>query len=234
MKKCFFLEISVESVATAVAAERGGADRIELCAEAAIGGVTPSIEMMREARERVKIPIFAMIRPRGGNFVYSKDEFAAMRRSVDDARAAGMDGLVLGVLTAERGIDVMRTRELIELCGGLPVTFHRAIDEAADLPSALEGIITTGAQRVLTSGGQASALEGADAIAGLVAQAGTRIVILPGAGIHPDNVQELAKRTSAREFHSGLSSVLGRSADVGRFEAEVRRLKRNLCEAAES
>jgi copper homeostasis protein len=234
MKKRFVLEISVESVAAAVAAERGGADRIELCADAAIGGVTPSVEMMREARPRIKIPIFAMIRPRGGDFLYSNEEFAAMQRSIDDARAASMDGLVLGILTAKRGVDVARTRELIGLCKGLPVTFHRAIDEAAGLLRALEEIITTGAQRVLTSGGKASALEGAGAIAEMVAQAGARIVILPGAGIHADNVPEVAKRTGAQEFHSGLSSALGRGADVARFEAEVRRLKRNLCEAAES
>jgi len=228
MKKRFVLEISVESVAVAVAAERGGADRIELCADAAVGGVTPSFEMMREARARVKIPIFSMIRPRGGHFVYSKEELAAMRQSIDEARKLGMDGLVLGILTAEPRVDVARTRELIERCHELPVTFHRAIDEAADLPSALEEIIATGAQRVLTSGGKPSALEGADALAELVAKAGERIVILPGAGIHPDNVCEVAERTGAREFHSGLSSVLGRGADAGKFEAEVRRLKQNL------
>jgi len=234
MKSRFLLEISVESVAAAVAAERGGAQRIELCEDAAIGGVTPSVPMMREARSRVKIPIFAMIRPRGGNFVYSNDEFAAMRRSIDDARAAGMDGLVLGILTTERRVNVVRTRELIGLCGGLPVTFHRAMDEAVDLPRALEEIIATESQRILTSGGKASALEGAETIAGLVAKAGQRIVILPGAGIHPDNVREVARRTGAKEFHSGLSSILGRGADAGRFEAEVRRLKSNLSEAADN
>jgi copper homeostasis protein len=226
------LEISVESVEAAVAAERGGADRIELCANPAIGGVTPSLEMMGKTRAGVKVPIFVMIRPRGGDFVYSDDEFAAMRRSIDDAREARMDGLVLGILTPKRNVHVARTHELIEHGDELPVTFHRAIDESVDIRGALEAIIAAGARRILTSGGKVSALAGVSVIAELVARAGERIVILPGAGIHPDNVREVARRTGATEFHSGLSSVLGRSADVERFETEVRRLKRNLCEKA--
>jgi len=233
MKKPFLLEISVESVQAAMAAERGGADRIELCADAAVGGVTPSLEMMREGRASVKVPIFSMIRPRGGDFVYSNEEFAAMRQSIDEARKLGMDGLVLGILNREGRVDVQRTRELVEHGLGLPVTFHRAIDETTDLPRALEEIIATGAQRVLTSGGKASAPEGAGVIAELVAKADERIVILPGAGINPDNVREVAERTGAEEFHSGLSSVLGGVRDAARFEAEVRRLKQNLLGGAD-
>jgi copper homeostasis protein len=222
------LEISVESADAAVSAERGGADRIELCAEARLGGVTPSRELMIATRARLTIPIFAMIRPRAGDFVYSAEEFAAMRAGIEEARQLGVDGLVLGILTAQRHVDLARTRELVEVGEGMPVTFHRAIDEAADFGEAVEAIIAAGARRILTSGGKATALEGAEVIARAVAKVGKRIVIVPGAGINPQNVQEVVRRTKAKEFHSGLSSVLGHGADVTKFEAEVRRLRARL------
>jgi copper homeostasis protein len=230
MSSHYALEISVESVEAAAAAERGGADRIELCSETAVGGLTPGESLMEATRARVKIPIFAMIRPRAGNFVYSPEEFQTMRASIELAKRTRMDGVVLGLLTKERHVDVVRTRELVDVCKGLgmEVTFHRAIDEAADLLEALERIIQTGADRILTSGGKPTAQDGADLIAELVKKSRGRVRILPGAGISAENVQEVARRTGAREFHSGLSSVLGRGADAANFEAEVRRLKRNL------
>src|SRR5882724_1766369 len=136
----FVLEMSVESVATAVAAERGGANRVELCAELAVGGVTPSEELMREVRAAVKLPVFAMIRPRAGDFFYSSEEFAAMRDSIAQAKKLQMDGVVLGILTNEGRLDVGRTRELVELAKPLPVTFHRAFDECANQMTALEDV----------------------------------------------------------------------------------------------
>jgi len=220
MKKGFLLEISVDSVAAAVAAERGGADRIELCTETRVGGLTPSRALMAETRSRVKIPIFAMIRPRAGDFVYSADEFRAMHAATREVRELEMNGMVLGILTKERQVDVLRSRGLISACEGMPVTFHRAIDETADFGKAVEDIIATGAERILTSGGKSTAIEGAEVIKNAIGAAGERMVILPGAGINPDNVQEVAQRTGAKEFHSGLSSVLGHGADVKRFETK--------------
>src|ERR1700722_15215102 len=132
------VEISVETEERAAAAERGGASRIELCAALEVGGLTPSVELMRAVRARVSIPIFAMVRPRGGDFVYSAAEFEEMRASIDMARAAGMDGVVLGILRADQSVDVERTAELVRAAGTLPVTFHRAFDESAELFEALE------------------------------------------------------------------------------------------------
>ena len=230
MARKYLLEISVETVERAVAAERGGADRIELCAELTVGGLTPSRELLRSVRENVRIPIFSMIRPRGGNFVYSADEFAEKKRAIAAAKEAGMDGVVLGILHADQNVDVERTRELVALARPLPVTFHRAFDACPDLCVALEDVIRTGAARILTSGGAASAWEGAETLAGLMA-AGNRVVIVPGAGIHAGNIAEVARRTGAREFHSGLSTGLPYpSRDVARFESCVRMLGAQLGE----
>jgi copper homeostasis protein len=222
------LEISVESAEAAAAAERGGADRIELCSELAVGGLTPSEASMTKTRATVQIPIFAMIRPRAGDFAYSEAEYASMRASIRLAKQLRLDGVVLGILTPERRVDVGRTRELVEVARRMEVTFHRAIDEAADLLVAVEEIAQTGANRILTSGGKRTALEGADKIADMISRARERVMILPGAGINPENVVEIAQKTGAAEFHSGLSSVLGRGAAGQQFEAEVRKLVKEL------
>jgi copper homeostasis protein len=218
------VEISVESVERAVAAERGGASRIELCASLDVGGVTPGVELMRAVRARVNVPIFAMVRPRGGNFVYSAAEFEEMRASIEVARAAGMDGVVLGLLKGDRNVDVERTKELVRGAAPLPVTFHRAIDDGADLFAALEDVIATGATRVLTSGGAGTAPEAVARIAELVRRARGRIVVMPGSGVTAGNVAEIAAATGAVEIHAGLSSVVARDAEAGVFEREVRRL----------
>jgi copper homeostasis protein len=243
--KRFLLEISVQTAEAAEAAERGGADRIELCADLSVGGLTPSRELLRAVRDAVGIPIFSMIRPRAGNFVYSASEFDEMKRAIALAKEAGMDGLVLGILKDDRSIDAERTHQLVALARPLPVTFHRAFDECragmrtgdecADLLGTLEDVIQTGAARILTSGGAKSALEGAEALATLVAAAGTRIAILPGAGIHAGNVAEVARRTGAREFHCGLSTVLPYSnRDYSRFELEVAKLAGALAQRNEA
>jgi len=223
------LEISIETVEAAQAAQRGGADRLELCADLSIGGVTPSIEVMRTVREQLRIPVFAIIRPRGGDFVYSKAEFAEMKRSIGEAKQAGMDGVVLGILTKDRLVDIERTRELVAIARPLPATFHRAFDDCANLYEALEDVMQTGSSRILTSGGAKSALEGAAPLANLVAAAGNRITIVPGAGISASNIARVVKETGAREFHSGLGSVLPYgSHDYQRFETEVRKLTEQL------
>jgi copper homeostasis protein len=223
------LEISAESLEAAMAAERGGAERIELCNDLRAGGLTPDAELMVATRVNLQIPVFAMIRPRSGDFVYSDAEFAAMRASIKLATQLQLDGVVLGVLTAQRRVDVQRTQELVKLARGMEVTFHRAFDETADLDQALEDVIQTGATRILTSGGAKSALKGAAVLAKLVEAAGERIVIVPGAGISATNIERVAQRMKAREFHSGLSSALPYgSKDYKKFEEEVRKLTERI------
>jgi copper homeostasis protein len=221
----YILEISVESVDAALAAERGGADRLELCANLSEGGTTPSAKLLRNVRERVRLPIFAMIRPRGGNFLYSDSEFALMREAMQTARELGADGFVFGLLNAQGRVDVERTRELVEQASPLPVTFHRAFDVCLDLPAALDDVIATGAARVLTSGGKPIAPEAFSVLGELVRSAGQRIVVIPGSGLHAENIWEAVAATGAREYHAGLSSVVSRaSGNLDGFEREVRKM----------
>jgi copper homeostasis protein len=223
------LEISVEPLEAALAAERGGADRIELCGNLSVGGITPDGELLRAVRAQVHIPIFSMVRPRSADFVYSGAEFAEMKRAISAAKESGMDGVVLGILTEKRRVDSDRTRQLVEFAKPLPVTYHRAFDEVADLHQALEDVIQSGAKRILTSGGSKSALDGGAVLARLVEAAGDRVVIVPGAGISALNIEQVARQTGAREFHSGLSSfLLYGSRDYKRFEEEVRKVAEQL------
>ena len=229
MTRKYLLEISVDGIDKAVAAERGGSDRIELCADLSVGGLTPSKELLRSARERVHIPIYSMIRPRAGDFVYSDSEFAEMRHSVAVAAECGMDGVVLGILRKNRRIDMTRTRRLVDLARPLPVTFHRAFDETPDFARALEEVIQIGAARILTSAGAKTALQGAAKLAELAAAARDRILVLPGAGITASNLAEVVQKTGAVEFHSGLGTVLPYSSrDFAAFESEVRKLSERL------
>jgi copper homeostasis protein len=223
------LEITVESVDSALAAEHAGADRIELCAELNAGGITPAIAAMRKVHEDVEIPVFPIIRPRRGDFAYTDAEFAAMRRDIAFARDLGMEGVVLGILRPDHSIDVERTRELVELAHPLEVTFHRAFDHANDLARSLEDVMATGATRLLTAGGARSAPEGSAMLRKLVELAGNHIIVLPGAGLHAGNIAKLAQETRAREFHSGLGGILPYgSSNLTRFEAEVHAMKRAL------
>jgi copper homeostasis protein len=223
------LEISAETPEAAAAAERGGAQRIELCAELRLGGLAPSEDLMRTARAKVKLPIFALIRPRAGDFTYSAQELAHMHRDIATAKRLGMDGIVLGLLTKERRVDIAGTRKLLKAAEPLPITFHRAFDDAADLDAALEDVIEVGAARILTSGGVATAPAGIKRLAGLVAAARDRIVIVPGGGINPSNVLQVARQSGARELHSGLGGVLAYGQeDYDRFECEVRKLVAQL------
>jgi copper homeostasis protein len=229
VKKKILLEISVESVEAAAAAERGGADRVELCSNLSVGGLTPDLALLRAVRQQIQIPIFVMIRPRGGDFVYSPAEFAQMKKSIAEARDAGASGLVFGILKANCTADVDRTRELVEFTQPLPVTFHRAFDAYQDLSRALEDVVRSGVSRILTSGGAASAPEGATNIAALVATASERVTVVPGAGINAGNILQLATATRAQEFHSGLSTVLPHlQTDYAKFENEVRAMVKAL------
>lgn len=224
----------MESLDCAVAAERGGAHRVELCGDLAVGGVTPALELMRAARDQVSLPIHVMIRPRAGKFCYTDSEFEAMQKEIAMARQLGMNGIVLGMLDSGNHVDVERTRKLVDLAHPLAVTFHRAFDDAADLLRALEAVSQTGAERILTSGGCTSAVLGAKTLAQLVAAAAGRVIVMPAAGIDAENVGSLIRLTHAREVHASLGSAgMGRSAsgaagtssvEVLAFEGRVRKL----------
>ncbi len=198
------VEAAVETLDSALAAERAGADRIELCENLSDGGTTPGAGLIAEVTERTRLPVFVLIRPRAGDFVYSGDEFDQMIRDTELARGLGIAGIVTGALTPDGRVDVERIRTLVEAAAGLPVTFHRAIDSAVDLPAALEEAIEAGASRVLTSGGAATAREGVDLIATLVGQARERITVIAGGGIREPNVRDVIARTGVREVHARL------------------------------
>ncbi|WP_233843924.1 copper homeostasis protein CutC [Dyella sp. 2HG41-7] len=200
------LEIAAGSFASALAAQEGGADRVELCGSLAEGGITPSYGTLAMVRERVRIPVYVLIRPRGGDFLFDDAEFDIMCRDVETCARVGLDGVVIGALDADGQIDP-RCSELVRTAGKLGVTFHRAIDASADLSRSLESIIGLGCERVLTSGGHANALAGAQVIARLVEQAGDRISIMAGAGIRSTNLVEIAGLSKAHEFHGSARAV---------------------------
>jgi len=202
------LEVCVDSVESSINAEAGGADRLELCGALEVGGITPGPGMIQSVLNNVSIPIHILIRPRGGDFLYSDSEFEIMRREIDYAGEAGAAGVVLGILTREGGIDIDRTGYLVEFAGSLQVTFHRAFDMAADPIRALNDIISSGAARLLTSGQQNSALEGSELIKGLVDNARHKLIIMPGGGINEENIIGIAKTTGATEFHLTGRNVL--------------------------
>lgn len=201
MTKACLLEVAANSVTSALAAQAGGAGRVELCTALELGGLTPSPAQIAMARERLRIPLYVLIRPRAGDFLYNDVECEVMLRDIEACVALGCDGVVLGVLDAEGEVDRSRCQALIDAAGRLGVTFHRAFDLSRDLPQALEEIIALGCERVLTSGAQPSALDGAPLIRTLVAQSAGRIVVMPGAGVNAKNIAGLAQATGACEFH---------------------------------
>jgi copper homeostasis protein len=235
------LEIAANSVASALAAQEGGADRIELCASLGEGGLTPSYGTIAMARERLTIPIYVLIRPRAGDFLYDELELETMHRDIEACARLGCDGVVIGVLDADGNVAIDACRALVASAGSLDVTFHRAFDVACDAKRALEDIIALGCERVLTSGQSTTAVEGAATIRALVEHAAGRIVVMPGAGIGADNVAALRRSTGATEFHasakrqlrSGMLHRTERLADLKTGEMrsdrdEIRRIVRVL------
>ena len=195
------VEACVDAIDAAVEAERGGAGRIELCGELLQGGVTPSAGLIGAVRERLTIPVFVLIRPRTGDFLYSADERDVMLRDIALAKSLGANGVVIGALTADGDVDVETTRALLDAARPMQVTFHRAFDFARDQDAAMDALLALGVDRVLTSGGASTALEGALALKRLAVRAGDAMTIFAGGSITPSNVAEVVRASSVREVH---------------------------------
>ena len=194
-------EICIDSVESAIAAQQGGAHRVELCDSLIEGGTTPSAGTIALARRQVDIDVNVIIRPRGGDFCYSDIEFEIMKYDIEQAKQLGANGVVIGLLNPDGAVDVERTQQLVELARPLSVTFHRAFDMTRDPFEALEAIINVGVDRILTSGQEPSVLEGLDLIAELVQKAGDRIIIMPGGGITERNIGKIVAQSGVKEVH---------------------------------
>ena len=202
------LEICCFNLQSAIIAQRAGAHRVELCADAAVGGTTQSLGVIKIAREKLQIQLYPIIRPRGGDFFFTEEELEIMMNDVLLCKQIGCDGVVIGMLKQDGTIDKKSCGQLVQLAYPLGVTFHRAFDRVADPQEALEDIIEIGCERILTSGQQPTAMEGAELIAQLIQQADDRIIIMPGSGIRSANITELAQKTKAEEFHSSARTHL--------------------------
>ena len=195
------IEACVDSIDSAIEAELGGADRVELCGELLQGGVTPSAGLIGGVCERIRIPVFALIRPRTGDFLYDDDELDVMLRDIEVIRSLNVEGIVIGALTRDGDIDIGTLYTLIAAAGDMNVTFHRAFDFVKDQRVALEALIELGVDRVLTSGGAPTALDGAEMLAELVDQGGSDIAILAGGGINASNVAQVVRLSGVKEVH---------------------------------
>ena len=215
-QKRVLFEACVDSVASAIAASDGGADRIELCDNLIEGGTTPSAGMIGRCVARVTIPVVVIIRPRGGDFLYDADEAWVMERDIEVAAESGASGVVIGALAPDGTIDAALTRRLIERARPLSVTFHRAFDMTRDLRRSLDTLLELGVDRVLTSGGALTALEGAASIAALVSHANGKIAVMAGGGVRSAHAAGLVGLTGVREVHARLSES---AASEMRFRA---------------
>lgn len=245
------LEICANSVASCVEAQKGGAYRVELCAAVPEGGTTPSYGDMALARERLKIKLHVIIRPRGGDFLYSGLEQQIMLKDIEAARNIGADGIVIGCLTPQGDVDIWRNRELIDAAGNMSVTFHRAFDMCRDPFESLEKIISLGCDRILTSGQQPKAEQGIPLLRKLVKQAAGRIVVMPGSGIDEQNIERIASETGACEFHLSARSVIksamqfrnptvsmgGTNITINEYEQSItdaEKVRRTICKLQQS
>lgn len=195
------LEVCVSTLRSAVAAHEGGAQRLELCVNLAEGGISPPAALIKEVRDAVDMSIHVMIRPRPGDFRYSRSEFRTMKQEIQRAKKMGANGVVLGILRKNKTVDLKRTKELVSLAYPLGVTFHRAFDETPDPFEALEDIIESGADVLLTSGQETSASKGIELLCQLVQKAGKRIRILAGGGINESNAPVLIRETGVQQIH---------------------------------
>ena len=203
----YIIEIATSNYASTAAAVKGGASRLELCSALSEGGLTPSYGYLIKCRQDFDIPMFPIIRPRGGDFLYTEEEFEMIKKDVVFCREANFEGIVTGLLSEDGSVDKERLSAIVELAYPMEVTFHRAFDRCKNPFEALEDIISAGCKRILTSGQKLKAPQGANLIEDLIAVASQRIIIMPGSGVRKENIATLAKQTGAREFHSSLRSV---------------------------
>ena len=199
------LEIIGFNFESCIAAQQAGADRIELCDNFSEGGTTPSYAFIKSARQKLSIELYVMIRPRGGDFLYTDDEFEIMKKDIEMCKKSGCDGVVLGLLTQAANVDKERCKKLVNYAYPLGVTFHRAFDRTKDPFQSMEDIIEIGCERILTSGQHTKAIDGVDIIKRLIRQADDRIIIMPGSAVNAENIISLAESTGAVEFHSSAS-----------------------------
>lgn len=215
MKK---LEIACHSLASALAAQEGGADRIELCMALTTGGLTPGPGLLELVKEKINIPVHILIRPRIGDFAYTSLEVDTMVKSIGLVRKLGFAGVVVGCLTQNHTLDLWNLDRMLEAAGELDVTFHRAFDFIEDKSQALEDLIERGVSRVLTSGGAASAHGGAAVLMSLIEQAAGRIVVMPGAGINAQNLPQLIEQTKATEYHASAKKEIPQTHSTSEFK----------------
>jgi copper homeostasis protein len=201
------------NIESCIASQDGGADRIELCAGPGEGGTTPSYAFIKSAREKLQIDLYVMIRPRGGDFLYSADDFQIMKNDIAVCKELGCDGIVTGILTKDGKVDKERCRQLVELAYPLEATFHRAFDRVTNFSEALEDVIESGFERILTSGLKPKAIDSTDILAQLIKQSNERIIIMPGSGVNAQNILKIAGSTGATEFHSSASFLKGSEMD---------------------
>jgi copper homeostasis protein len=214
------LEVCAYNIQSCLIAEKAGAGRIELCVDPLQGGTTPSYGLIQYALERLSIPVFPMIRTRGGNFVYDADELAIMKKDILTCRELGCPGIATGIQLANGSMDVENLKRIVEWAHPMTVTCHKVFDVTYDAFEALEDVIQSGCTRILTSGLHKTAVEGAEVIANLVAQAGDRIIIMPGGGVRSSNIAQLVCETGANEYHS--SGLIAKATNYIADEEEVR------------
>ena len=204
----FKLEVIGFTIESCMIAQAAGAHRIELCDNPSEGGTTPSYGFIKTARENLSIELYPIIRPRGGDFLYSEIEFEVMKADIENCKSLGCDGVVIGILNADGTVDKKRCKQLVEIAHPMKVTFHRAFDRTNDPFKAMEDIISIGCERILTSGQKNLATDGEELLNKLVKQANNRIIIMPGSGVNSDNIETLVKNTNATEFHTSARTFV--------------------------
>ena len=219
------LEVACFDAESCFIAEQAGADRIEFCSDYSGGGVTPLRDNISIVKKSLNIPLHVIIRPRAGNFVYSRGEIDVMKRDILFCKEHQVDGIVLGVLNPDNTVNQQTSKELVEIAKSMSLTFHRAIDACADTEKALEEIIDLGFHKVLTSGGKQSALEGLENLSHLQKKFGRQITIMPGGGIRSQNIAQLAASTGCREFHTAAITKAGGQLDPEELKSIIRHLK---------
>lgn len=218
------LEIACFNLESALIAQNAGADRVELCTDISVGGITPSHETVQQAREKLSIDLYVMIRSRGGHFVYSEDEFQEMKQTISTFKKMGVNGFVFSILNKNQTIHVQNNKKLVDLAKPLPCTFHRAFDEVLEVEQALEDVIGCGFSTVLTSGTFPNVMEGNEVLKKLVLQSKNRIEIMPGGGLRSSNISELDEAVKANFYHT---SAINDGSDKAN-SAEIMQIKSKL------